>query len=324
VKKIVALALLIFSLTTLLVWAAAPKKGRESKITISTHVDKTAIWVGDRLRYAVRVVHDPEIEFVFDNLKKESLNLAPFVVRDISVRQSSYGGNKKILEVTLLITTYETGQSELRIPAFPLYFFTRGPGTQRVQETAAESIPVPPTKIGLRSTLTQDNLRLRDSKDPGGFSSQRWIVSFALGVAGMTFLAAATVKRFWAWSRKEKPQRRRLTRRARNRMLNEFLRRAQSNGAESAQDQIRFYSDLSLFLRQYLAELLETDAASLTPDEIEEVLKTHGREGLSNPVKTMLEKCEQVLYTPRGAERARDWRDEIQRELAKLAERVRG
>ncbi|MGH7930697.1 MAG: hypothetical protein ACREQV_23240, partial [Candidatus Binatia bacterium] len=113
--------LLLLALATL---GAAPvgKKVKEPKITVSTHLDRTAIWVGDTLRYTVRAMHDPDIEFVLDSLKKESLNLAPFVVREVTVRQNLFEGNKNVTEVILQLATYETGQPELRIPPFVLYY----------------------------------------------------------------------------------------------------------------------------------------------------------------------------------------------------------
>jgi len=321
-KRIVSLTLLLPVLATLGASAPVAKKPKEPKIAVSTHVDRTAIWVGDTLRYTVRALHDPDIEFVLDNLKKEGLNLAPFVVRDIAVRQGSFG-SKKITEVILSLTTYESGQAELRIPSFALYYFTRTAGLQKAAETAAESFPVPPTKVGLRSTLTADNLRLRDSKEIWEVAPQRWILAFVLGLAGMTFLAVRFGTRLWASSHTEKPKRRRLTRRARERKLHDFLRKAQAIGRDTTDDQRRFYSEVSQFVREYFTEWLEIDASSLTPQEVESALQKLGRDGLGAPVKAILERCEQALYTPRGFELGKQWRDEVQGDLGKLAERAR-
>jgi hypothetical protein len=44
---------------------------------------------------------------------------------------------------------------------------------------------------------------------------------------------------------------------------------------------------------------------------------------LGAPVKTILERCEDVLYTRQGAELGRDWRDEVRGDLGKLAQRLR-
>jgi hypothetical protein len=321
-KFIASSSLLLFALIMLGAAAPVAKTAKAPPITLSTHLDKTAMWVGDTLRYTVRALHDPDVEFVLDQLKKESLNLAPFLVRDISARQGSFG-NKKITEVTLLLTTYESGQAELRIPSFVLYYFRRKPGVGK-GDTLAESFSVPPTKVGLRSTLTADNLRPRDNREIWQINPQRWMAPFALGLAGMAFVLIQLGRRLWASSREERPVRRRLGRRARHRMLRDFVRKVQGIGRESSEDQLRYYGEVSQFVRGYLSESLEIDASGLTPEELESTLKDRGQNGLSAPVKTVLERCEQVLYSPQGSELGKRWRDEVQGDLGKIADRARG
>jgi hypothetical protein len=322
-RLIASSSLLLFALIMLGAAAPVAKTAKAPPITLSTHLDKTAMWVGDTLRYTVRALHDPDVEFVLDQLKKESLNLAPFIVRDISARQGSFGGNKKITEVTLLLTTYESGQAELRIPSFVLYYFRRKPGVGK-GDTLAESFSVPPTKVGLRSTLTADNLRPRDNREIWQINPQRWMAPFALGLAGMAFVLIQLGRRLWASSREERPVRRRLGRRARHRMLRDFVRKVQGIGRESSEDQLRYYGEVSQFVRGYLSESLEIDASGLTPEELESTLKDRGQNGLSAPVKTVLERCEQVLYSPQGSELGKRWRDEVQGDLGKIADRARG
>jgi hypothetical protein len=323
-RPIASSILLLFALIVLSAAAPVAKTAKTAGITVSTHLDKTAIWVGDTVRYTVKAVHDPDVEFILDQLKKESLNLAPFVVRDISARQGPFGANKKITEVTLLLTTYESGQVELRIPSFVLYYFRRRPGVEKSGETLAESFPVPATKVGLRSTLTADNLRPRDNREIWQINPQRWIVPFALGLAGMAFVLIQLGRRVWASSREERPMIRRRSRRARQRMLRDFVRKAQGIGRESTEDQFRYYGEVSQFVRSYLSESLEIDASGLTPEEMESALKNRGQNGLSAPVKTVLERCEQVLYSPQGSELGKRWRDEVQEDLGKIADRARG
>jgi hypothetical protein len=322
-RLIASSSLLLFAL--LMLGGAAPvaKTAKTpAGITVSTHLDKTAIWVGDTFRYTVTAVHDPEVEFILDQLKKESLNLAPFVVRDVSAGQGPFGSNKKITEVTLLLTTYESGQVELRIPSFVLYYFRRKPGTEKSGETLAESFQVPPSKVGLRSTLTTDNLRPRDNREIWQVSPQRWMVPLTLGLAGITFVLIQLGRRLWA-SREERPVIRRRSRRARRRMLRDFVRKVQGIGRESSEDQLRYYGEVSQFVRDYLSESLEIDASGLTPEELESALKDRGQNGLSAPVKTVLQRCEQVLYSPQGAELGKRWRDEVQEDLGKIAARSR-
>ena len=316
------LLLLLLALTTL---GAAPveKKLKAPKIAVSTHLDKTAVWVGDMFHYTVRAIHDPNIEIVLEPLKKESLNLAPFVVREVTVRHSAFGGDKKVTEVILLLATYESGQAELRIPSFVLYYFTLKAGSEKGGDTLAESFPVPATRVGLRSTLTADALRPRDSRVISRAGPERWMAALALGLAGMIFLAVQFTRLLWTSSSTEKPKTRHLSRRAKARMLQDFLRATQKMGRDSAEDQLRFYGEVSRFVREYLGQSLEIDVSSLTPDEVASALKSHGQDGLGAPVKILLERCEQVLYTRRGADLGRDWRDEVQGELGKLSQRLR-
>jgi hypothetical protein len=299
------------------------KKSKEPKINVSTHLDKTAIWVGDTLRYTVRAVHDPDIEFVLDALKKDGLNLAPFVVRDVSVRQGPFEGNKKVTEITFRLAAYESGAPELRIPSFVLYYFTRKPGSEKSGDALAESFSVPPTRVGLRTTLTADTRRLRDSRDIAAAGRERWIAAFALGFVGLAFLGVQAARQLWSSPKAEKAQVRQPTRRARRRLLRDFLRATQAMGGDSAEDQQRYYGEVSRFVREYLGQALEIDASGMTPEELAGFLESHGRNGLGPPVKNVLEKCEQVLYTQRGAELGRQWRDEVQIELSRLARSLR-
>ncbi len=310
----------LFLLALMTLGAAAPvQKAKEVKIALSTRLDRTAIWVGDTFHYIVKAVHDPAIEIVIDGLKKDRMNLAPFVVLDIAVRQGPFGADKKLTEITFLLTSYETGQGELKIPTFPLYYFTRIGASRASTESAAESIAVPAGKIGLRSTLTADNLRLRDSRELWQVSRSRWMLPLALGLAGIVATAIQLARLLWHRSRHERPVKKRLNARARQRQLQDFLQQAQAIGRDTPEDQQRYYAEVSRFLRGYLSESLAIDAASLTAEEIASTLQSHGPNGLRAPVKIILERCEQVLYHPEGAHLGQGWRDEVAHELAKFA-----
>jgi hypothetical protein len=101
------------------------------------------------------------------------------------------------------------------------------------------------------------------------------------------------------------------------------LRATEAIGNETAEDQQRYYADVSRFLREHLGESLEIDASGMTPDELADALQRRGRNGLGPPIKSILEKCQDVLYTPAGAELGRCWREEVQLELRKLARSLR-
>jgi hypothetical protein len=122
VKKIV-LAALIVALP-----CVASAQDKKPPVTVTPQVDKTAIWVGDDLRYTIRAVYDSNVELVLDNFSKDRLPLAPFVLRDIDIRHKDWAGNKKAVEITLTLTTFETRKDNVTIPLVPLYYFVREAG----------------------------------------------------------------------------------------------------------------------------------------------------------------------------------------------------
>ncbi|NIM21449.1 MAG: hypothetical protein GTN64_03375, partial [Candidatus Latescibacteria bacterium] len=76
----IALSLILLSLAVPA--ATPPAKKSPPKVSITTRLDHTAMWVGDLIHYTVRALHDKDIEFVLDNIHKENFSLAPFVVRE--------------------------------------------------------------------------------------------------------------------------------------------------------------------------------------------------------------------------------------------------
>jgi isopentenyl diphosphate isomerase/L-lactate dehydrogenase-like FMN-dependent dehydrogenase len=115
----------------------------------------------------------------------------------------------------------------------------------------------------------------------------------------------------------------RLNRRARLRSVRDFIKQSQAMGRDLPADQQRYYGEVSQFLRSYLSESLGIDAVRLTAEEIETTLRQLGQNGLSAPVKNILQRCEQVLYSPQGLQLGASWRDQVQTELSKFAEMAR-
>jgi hypothetical protein len=195
-----------------LVAATTQKNPRAAKDSVTTHLDRTALWVGDTLNYRIQAIHDRDVELVVENLRQENLSLAPFVVRGITVQHSEWGQSKKLLHVTLLLSTYDTGKTELTIPSFNLYYFVREAGLGK-KDSPAEAIQVPATKVGLRSTLVGGPLKPRDSKPIGAPNLSRGWMALFLGLAGIVFLAGRSVRWAWIALHRERPIRKRLSQR---------------------------------------------------------------------------------------------------------------
>src|SRR3970282_1154530 len=122
-------------------------------MSFTTHLDHTAVWVGDQFHYTIIVDHTPTYEFVLDTLTKETVNMDPFQAVDVTKQTMNSKSGDRRLYLDLALTTFATGKATDQIPQLTLFYFKREPGVLRAEEAAAESLTVPGAVLGLRSTL---------------------------------------------------------------------------------------------------------------------------------------------------------------------------
>lgn len=296
-----------------LLLALALAAGANAKIVaVTTRLDRTAVWVGDPLRYTIHVVHDPSVEFAVDNLTTGSVALAPFILREVKVDRRPWGSGQRLLEIVLTLTSYETGRSELQIPALNLYYFVRQPGRLLGGETPAEVISVPAERVGLRSTLTADPPKPREPGPPAPADPARALVAIALGLAGMAVVIVGAGHWLWRAWRRQSPARRRVTRQAHQRWARQGLADLRAAAGASPDDCLRFCTEVSGFLRQYVGQLLEVEATALTPEEIETLFERAGTNiARGREVRAILVECEAVRYGPHRPESSYEWQTRV-------------
>ncbi len=288
---------------------------------VKARTDRTAVWVGDRLGYVIRVEHDATVEFVRDHLAKEELNVQPFELIGVSVSSGAMAQGKRFYEVHLDLSYYEGGKTETAIPAIRLFYFRTGPAPTpgRKEETPAEILTVPAFPVGVRSTLVDPGTSIRDQKSVVPVRMRAWIVPGVLGALGflvlaawMAWLAAAQVRSgFW----KEK-----MAERARKKSLSETLEEIRQQPAESPQELEAFYKKASELLRAMAAEKLG-DGIGLTGRETEAALKKAGaHESQAVTLGELLDQCDVVRYAPDGLDQGRRMRPDFLRRFEELTE----
>jgi hypothetical protein len=266
---------------------------------ITTRLDRTAIWVGDPVEYTIEIVHPRSVQFALENLKKEDIALPPFVVRAIQAEEREWRDNQKLLQVVLHLTTYESGKPDLMIPPVALYYFKRDSALSE-KEARAQAIRIPPQRIALRSTLSAGQNRLREFKEIRPVEITLAIGALVLGLIGMGFVMSRAAVRLWGVVHRDKAVKKPVSRRVRQRWINDNLQRIRKMAQDSTQDPKTFYAEISQFLRQYLTEWLDVEARGLTPMEAQEALRAAGYNGgFGQQVRTVLEQCEQGQYGKR-------------------------
>jgi hypothetical protein len=288
------------ALLCVLLWAQLAWTASEG-LDLHVRTNRTAMWVGDRLQYIVRVEHGPSVEFVSDHLKKEEMNLQPFELLDVRNTTGALPNGRKFFEVKLLLTIYDVGRTEAVVPSFNLFYFRQGKA-QSKDDSPAEILTVPTLTVGLRSTLADPAGRIRDYKDVLPIPTVGWVLPEILGWCGLAaiaiciaWLAVAQIRsQFWKRS---------MAARTNQKSLSESLDEIRHAPVESAEEVDSFYKKASGILRALAAA------------------KVGDGDGLAPTFAELLEQCDVIRYAPDGLERGRNARQEFLRKLEELTER---
>jgi hypothetical protein len=289
--------------------------------TMSVQVwpDRTALYPGDRLQYVALVEHSPDIEFVQEHVRKDQLSLEPFEILDVKTSSTDLPGGRKAFEVRLLLTTYEVNRPDATVPSFNLFYFRRSQSAGK-DNVPAETLAVPPLKIGLRSTIVDPPGILRDYKPILPVSQTEWMLPGLLGMLGVlaVLVYGASLALKWArsgfWKRK-------MTERIRKKSIRESFEEIRTAPVDSPERVETFYAKAATLLRELAAEQLG-DCGGLTPREMQSALQKSGDRGdHAEMVGDLMEQCDLVRYSPDGAESARARHPEFLQKFSELIER---
>lgn len=286
---------------------------------LSVDASQTAIWVGDRFEYTIRVQYGEGVEFVADHLKKEELNLQPFEVVNAAVTTgTAQAGGQKFLELKLLLTTYAVNPAaELQIPPVTLFYFKQGGQSPRRDDTPAETLVVPAYRIAVRNTVIDASTGLRDRRDPLPIRPiSLWLWSL-LGWTGLALILAAVL---WKASQEYRARtwQNLQVARDRSRKLREAVEHVRQMPVANDREMSAFYDEASEVLRGLAAERLDQDRG-LTPDELRTALVRAGdSETHAQILAALVEICDETRYAPNGLEYGKAKHAEFLRKFEEL------
>ena len=305
-------------------WGQKPAKELvlpSSNMTVTTRLDRTAVWPGDQFHYLIIVEYPRDYEFVLDNLTKETVNMEPFQVIDVGKNLVIQKNSARRLFVDLTLANFATGQTSMQIPQFTLYYFRKSDRTVTADQAAAESLSVPGPTIGIRSTLPAEPEDIRDAVTLNSWNHTRWIFATfawlcgAILVVGVGREAVLFVRRMKA---RKGPDRRKAMEEVRMRWVSripaEFI---------DAKTCLSFYDHSSQSLKEFMGYYLDTATIGLTADEMrDEMQRREVQPDLTQRVVRVLEVCERLRYTrdgmPGDTEAARSVAEDMQ-EILKAA-----
>src|ERR1051325_2445552 len=285
--------------------AAKGEQGPVAELSSATRLDKTAVWVGDQFHYQIVVDHAPKIQFVMENVNKDTINMDPLKVMDVTSTTSNlkYGNQRLFVDITL--TSYATGTDKLQIPQLTLFYCRREGAAatvnQNAEGSAAESLVIPGPVIGLRSTLPPDPPDLRDAVTVNSWASNRWYIA-SIGWVCLVIVVAGAGYEGYQLIRFRRGRKGPDPRKAMAAIQDRWSQYVPGdfNDTNSVLD---FYGRSYTDVKEYLGYCFETHTEGLTADDMRsELSRLAANPDLTERTAKVLAICEAARYGRGGRE----------------------
>jgi hypothetical protein len=283
--------------------ASAQSAARVDPPRVVSSVDRTAIWIADRVAFNVEIVCAPGVDILLDDVAKEKLRANGLEVLSSDASVTTDASERTTHRMRYVLTTYRVDNPSPSIEAMSVRYYARRPG-ERLQDVApAGEVQVPGALLAFRSTLpdSQGDFTLRD----GRAAPPRRIVfaraaQFGLGLVVLSLapaaaLAIATLRRRTAG----KPARR--SARQAKQDQRATLERLRSLDVTTVEDRRRACEEIAAAVRGHVASHTHVPAAALTSAEIDAALAERGGRIPRETVVALLAVCDEARYRPSQA-----------------------
>ncbi|MEO6236031.1 MAG: hypothetical protein ABIQ52_03475 [Vicinamibacterales bacterium] len=282
--------------------SAKPARAAEAAaplpVRVRASVDRTAIWVGDRVAYAADIVCDRGVEVLLDDLAKEKVRVNGLDVISSDTTTTVDASERTTYRLRYILTTYRVDMPSLSIEPLSARYYARRPG-QRLQDIApAGEVAIPGATVAFRSTLPdQPAYELRDRRAAAvrhALLARARSIGLALVVIALApaaFVAVALLRRCAPKTGRRSARQARLDHRA-------TLERLRSLEVTTAEDRRRAYDEISVALRQHVAATTGVPATGLTAAELDAALETAGGRVQRETVTALLTACDAARYGP--------------------------
>jgi hypothetical protein len=221
--------------------------------------------VGDQFHYQIFVDHSPKVQFILDNVNKDTISSDPLRVVNVTTSTMPLKDGRERLVVELTVASLATGVTGAANPAALALLLPRD-GRHDVahqRSAAAESLTIPGPIVAVRSTLPPKRIGAARRGDRSGWPRSRWIVSgvgwsaVVLLVAGLAWQAVQVVR---GRKRRTGPDPRKAMAAVRERWLSRY-----PTTSPIRRVVMEFYGRSYRDLKEYVGYLLETPTEDCSP-----------------------------------------------------------
>jgi len=282
--------------------AAQAPDASPTDVTVRTHVDRTAMWVADRIIYTIEMTCRRGVDVLADDLSRDKLKLDGLDMIGSETERVSGSDDSTRYVFRYTLTTHRVDLPALKVEPLSVRYYVKRPG-QRLDDAApAGTVQVPGAVVAFRSLLPDDqpSYEVRDDR-PAAARPPAYRVLAPVGI-GLIILSVAPVA-LLALGMANRARLRRHSHAARSRRqarhdaraLLEAVRAADPTREEDRRDAFNRLDDL---VRAHVIDVSGVPARSLTPAEVAAALTTGGSRMEPALVSSVLTTCELARYAP--------------------------
>ena len=271
----------------------------DEDVTVRTSIDRTAMFVGDRVTYTIEITCKRGIDILADDLSRDKLKLEGLEVVDGDTTRRTAPDDSTVYTLRYVLTTYRIDAPALTIgPLSVRYAMTRA--GQRLEEAApAGEVQAPGATVAFNSALPDepDLSSIRSDKPPDA-RPRRFALLQPIGLGLIivsivpALLAIATLAR-----RRERPRVRRSALAVRHDERTS-LEAVRTIGVETVQQRRDVFTRLDALVREHLRDVCGVPGQSLTPAEVPFALAGAKATAPVEQVASLLATCELARYGP--------------------------
>ena len=278
---------------------AAPALAQTQAPVVHTSIDRSAIWVANRVNYSVEIVCPKGVDILSDDIAKEKLKTTGLDVVGMNASASTDADGTTTHRIVYTLTTYRVDTPDLRIDPISVRYFVKRPGQRLQDEAPAGDFRIPGASIAFRSTLANDPdaAALRDGVDPtprhrtfASAGSIGWALVL-VSIAPLAFVAAAAMTR-------RRPRRQGRSARQMRQDERVTIEALQSMDLSTPDGRRRAYDGVDALVRAHLRDAAGVEGLALTPAEVTSRLDGRKLRVAPEEITALLDACQQARYSP--------------------------
>lgn len=262
-------------------------------------LDRTAVWVGDRVTLTIQISSPRGYDVLDDDLAKEKLALDGLDVVSTDTSRSEDADGRVVREFRYVLTTYRTDLPTLRVAPMSVRYYSTRAG-QRIEDTApAGDVRIPGVVVAFRSVLpeAQETFAMRDGRPPAE-RPQAFAMAQPVGLA--LVVVSIVPAAIWGIALAGKARRRTAhrSRRQARREERASLEAARALDVSTPEGRRAAYTQIDAVVREHLRDVHGIAGPSLTPAEIDAAMSERAPRVPREPVVALLAACEGARYAP--------------------------